>query len=99
MAQVPVVGVFAFLFLQLAAGQDAACANALMTLTNNMASCTPTLQNPTIICDGVCRGYYDNIFTACPANVSLLVASCIDSLVYIKSMYLQSCKIIHTIAR
>ena len=97
MAQVLIIaGVFAFLFLQLAAGQDAACTNALMTLRNNIASCTAT---PTTICDGVCRGYYDDIFTACPANVSLLVASCINSLVYIKSMYLQSCKIIHTIAR
>ena len=37
MAQVFIIaGVFAFLFLQLAAGQDAACTNALMTLTNNI---------------------------------------------------------------
>ena len=77
MAQVLIVGVFAFFFLQLAAGQDAACTNAIMTLTNNIASCTPTLQNPTIICDGVCRGYYDDIFAACPAAVSL-IHSCIQ---------------------
>ena len=72
MAQViTIFGVFAFLFLQLAAGQDA-CTAALNTLTTNIASCTPTLQNPTIICDGVCRGYYDEIFASCSADVSFL---------------------------
>ena len=84
MAQViTIFGVFAFLFLQLAAGQDAACTAALNTLTTNIASCTPTPQNPTIICEGVCRGYYDDIFDNCPGDVSLLtiVTSCINQLV------------------
>ena len=73
MAQViTIFGVFAFLFLQLAAGQDAACTAALNTLTTNIAGCTPTPQNPTIICDGVCRGYYDEIFASCSAAVSFL---------------------------
>ena len=62
MAQViAIFGVFAFLFLQLAAGQDAACRAASETLVDNIASCTPTAQNPTIICEGVCRGYYDDV--------------------------------------
>ena len=71
MAQVLIVGVFAVLFLQLAAGQDA-CTTASLTLANNIASCTPTLENPTIICSGACRGYYDDIFASCPAAVSLI---------------------------
>ena len=49
-----------------------ACTAALNTLTTNIASCTPTPQNPTIICDGVCRGYYDEIFASCSAAVSFL---------------------------
>ena len=82
MAQVLIVGVFTFLFLQLTAGQDAACQAALNTFSTNIASCTPTLQNPTVICGGVCRGYFDDIFASCPAAVSLftVVASCINSL-------------------
>ena len=74
MAQVLIVGVFAVLFLQFAAGQDA-CTNALLTLSNNIASCTPTLQNPTIICSGVCRSYFDDIFDVCPAAVSLIYST------------------------
>ena len=70
MAQVLIVGVFAVLFLQLAAGQDA-CTNALLTLSNNFASCTDP-QNPTTICSGVCRGYFDDIFDVCPTAVSLI---------------------------
>ena len=60
-----------------------ACTAVLSTLATNLASCTPTPQNPTIICEGVCRGYFDDIFANCPAAVSLLtvVASCINSLV------------------
>ena len=71
MAQILIVGVFAVLFLQLAAGQDA-CTNALLTLSNNIASCTATPQNPTIICSGVCRGYFEDIFDSCPTAVSLI---------------------------
>ena len=71
MAKVIIIfGVFAFLFPQLAAGQDAACTAALNTLTTNIASCTLTPQNPTIICEGVCRGYFDDIIASCPAAVS-----------------------------
>ena len=73
MAKVIIIfGVFAFFFLQLAAGQDAACLAALNTLSTNIASCTPTPRNPTIICEGVCRGYFDEIFASCSAAVSFL---------------------------
>ena len=73
MAKVIIIfGVFAFFFLQLAAGQDAACQAAFNTLSTNIASCTPTPQNPTIICEGVGRGYFDEIFASCSAAVSFL---------------------------
>ena len=75
MAQVLTIGVFAFLFLQLAAGQDA-CQDALNTLTANVATCTATPQNPTVICEGACRGYFDDIFASCPDAVSLLTVVC-----------------------
>ena len=60
-----------------------ACLDALVTLETNLASCTPTPQNPTIVCEGVCRGYYDDFIDNCPALVSLLtiVTSCINQLV------------------
>ena len=65
------------------ATQGQPCIVALNTLTFNMDSCTPTPQNPTIICEGVCRGYYDDIFDNCPTVVSLftIVTSCINQLV------------------
>ena len=73
MAQVLIISIFAFLFLQLAVGQDArACTNAVTTLTNNIASCTATADNPRIICTGQCRGYYQAIFDKCASAVSLV---------------------------
>ena len=56
------------------ASQDA-CINALTALTNNIASCTPTSQNPTIICSGECRDYYDDIFDNCSPAVSVVIYS------------------------
>ena len=53
-----------------------ACLAALNTLTNNVATCTATPQNPTVICEGVCRGYFDDIFDSCPDAVSLLTVVC-----------------------
>ena len=72
MAQVLIFGVLAFLFLQLAAGQlqDPECTSALLALTNAAASCTPTLENPTIICTGECRDYYQDVFENCSPTVS-----------------------------
>ena len=62
MAQViTIFGVFAFLFLQLAAGQDA-CTAAVNMLT----TCILTPQN---ICEE-CRGSLDDIIASCPAAVS-----------------------------
>ena len=54
------------------ASQDA-CTNALTTLTNNIASCTLTSQNPSIICSGECRDYYDDVFENCSPAVSLVI--------------------------
>ena len=48
------------------------CINALTALSRNAASCATTPQNPTIICTGECRGYYDDVFANCPADVSWL---------------------------
>ena len=70
MAQVLTFAVLAFLFLQLAAGQDA-CTNAALALTNAADRCTPTVENPTIICDGECRDLIQDIIDNCPAAVSL----------------------------
>ena len=50
---------------------DQDCADAQGRLTSNILSCTPTADNPTIICSGDCRGYYDAIFDSCAADVSL----------------------------
>ena len=74
MAQVLIIGILTFLLLQLTAGQDA-CTNALATLANNAASCAPTPENPTIICSGVCRGYYEDIFNKCSPEVSQAVST------------------------
>ena len=68
MARLLIVGVLAFLFLQLAAGQDA-CLDALTTLSSNTASCAAT---PTTICFGVCRDYYEDVFDNCSPSVSLI---------------------------
>ena len=72
MARVILISVvLAFLFIQLAYSQDA-CQDALTTLANNAASCTPTAANPTIICSGECEGYYDDIIDYCTPEVSKL---------------------------
>ena len=47
------------------------CTNALTVLSSNAASCTPTTQNPTIICTGECRGYYDDVFDNCAASADV----------------------------
>ena len=52
--------------------QDA-CTNALLILSNNAAGCTATAQNPTIICNEPCRGYYQAIIDNCAPAVSSLM--------------------------
>ena len=54
------------------ASQDQ-CANALSALTNNAASCTPTSDEPRIICFGACRDIYDTIIQNCSPVVSSTV--------------------------
>ena len=49
---------------------DSECTNALLALTNAVASCTPTPDNPTIICTGECRDNYQDIFENCSPTVS-----------------------------
>ena len=72
MARVLIIGILALLLLQLAAGQapSAACQNALNTLTANAARCTPTQEDPMIICTGQCRQYYDDVIDNCDQAVS-----------------------------
>ena len=70
MARVTLIAVvLAFLFIQLASSQDDACLTAVNTLTDNIAQCTPTADNPEIICDKPCRGYYLAIIDDCSAQV------------------------------
>ena len=69
MAQVLIIGIFTLLCLQLAAGQTAACVDALNTLAANAVSCTATLDNPLIICTGQCQQYYD-VMNNCDQDVS-----------------------------
>ena len=72
MAQVLITGILALFLLQLAAGQSttAACQNAFDQYTANIADCTPTEDNPLIICTGQCRGYYDDLVDNCDDSVS-----------------------------
>ena len=70
MAQVLITGILALFLLQLAAGQSTACQNALDQYTANIADCTPTEDNPLIICTGECRGYYDAVVNNCDDSVS-----------------------------
>ena len=71
MAQVLITGIVALFLLQLAAGQSAACLNALNTFESNLPNCEPGLTgNPLIICTGPCRGYYDDVIENCDATVS-----------------------------
>ena len=76
MARVLIIGVLA-LFLQLTAGQDAACLNAINTLASNAASCAGTT-----ICSGMCRGYYERVFDNCPSEVSLIFSYAKSLVVY-----------------
>jgi len=73
MAGVFLAAKLAFLFLQFAVSQDidAACTEALNTLTANNASCTATAQNPRVMCSGQCGTYFENIFDSCSPEVIL----------------------------
>ena len=73
MAQVLIFGVLAFLFLQLAAGQDPECTNALSALENAVATSCTSIENPTIICTGECLDYYQDVFDNCAADVSIYI--------------------------
>ena len=57
-------------------GLSAACQNALTTLTTNTASCTPTQEDPLIICTGQCRQYYDDVINNCDQAVSQVAKLC-----------------------
>ena len=73
MARVLIVGILALLFLQLAAGQSAACVDALNVLAENTASCiTPSH----IICNGSCRQCYDAVINNCDETVSQVAILC-----------------------
>ena len=72
MARVLVIGLIAFLLLQLAASQDDACRDALTALANDPAACTGSAD---VICTGQCRQYYDAIIANCDASVSLVIVS------------------------
>ena len=78
MARVLIIGILAFLLLQLAAGQvpSTACQNAVNTLAANTASCTPTVENPQIFCTGDCRQYYDDVIDNCDEAVSQVAIMC-----------------------
>ena len=70
MAQVLVIGLIAFLLLQLAASQNDACQDAINALANDVAACTGSAD---AICTGQCRQYYDDIIKNCDASVSLVI--------------------------
>ena len=53
-----------------------ACQNALTTLITNIASCTPTQDDPMIICTGQCRQYYDDVIENCDQAVSQVAKLC-----------------------
>ena len=82
MAQVLVTGLLAFLLLQLAASQSPECQNALNTLLANTASCTATVDDPLVICNGDCRQYYDAVIEICDETVSSVI---VQSLLFIIS--------------
>ena len=64
--------VLAFLFIQLASCQDAACLSALSALSAQTQCISG--DDVSVVCQEPCRGYYDDVFAACPASVSLYVA-------------------------
>ena len=71
MAQVLTFTVLAFLFLQLAAGQNAACTNATLAYFNAIDdSCAPNDENPALICSEQCRDLYQDVIDNCPPAVS-----------------------------
>ena len=74
MARVVLISVvLAFLFIQLASSQDA-CQTAINTLATNIGRCTATTDNPRIICEDPCRGYYNDIFDNCSPEVRKLAS-------------------------
>ena len=52
---------------------DPECTNALSAWMNAVASCTPTPDNPTIICSGEYQDYYQDVFDNCPTDVSIYI--------------------------
>ena len=82
MAQVLVIGLLAFLLLQLAASQSPECLDAINTLSANTASCTATADDPLVICTGQCRQYYQAIIDNCDETVSSVI---VQSLLFIIS--------------
>ena len=58
---------FAFFFIQLVSSQtiSTACQDAFDTYRQNIGQCTATSDNPTIICDQPCRGYFEGVINNC----------------------------------
>ena len=72
MARVALIAAVMLAFLlQLASSQSAACQNAAATFRQNIGQCTPTNDNPLIICDPPCRGYYITFINTCGAEVEV----------------------------
>ena len=65
MTQALTFALLPFLFVQLAASQDA-CTNASLALADAVDSCTPTAENLTIICSGQCRDLIQDVIDNCP---------------------------------
>ena len=70
----------AFFFIQLASSQNtpsAACQDAARAFTDNFQQCTPTTDNPFLICDPPCRGYYEDFINECsdvPVSIAIYIA-------------------------
>ena len=60
-----------FFFIQLASGQtiSTACEETFNTFNQNIGQCTGTSDNPTVICDQPCRGYYEDVLNDCGSDL------------------------------